>query len=108
MYGEIFSYNIKVDESSKQEAAAAFKVISQGKESFDYEMFDQARREKPYLLEWIDQPEKMMQREDKKPAVVDFKVFQNYHREVLKTIASLEDDLSQQLGYIKPQAQLMK
>lgn len=60
MYGEMFNYKINLDENAKNAAKAAFAILSDGKDQFDFEMFEDAKRKHPLLLEWLDEPESMI------------------------------------------------
>lgn len=60
MFGELFHYNIKVDDNAKKEAVGAFYQISEGKSSFDFQRFSKVAAESPQLLDWIDRPGHLM------------------------------------------------
>lgn len=44
MYSEMFSYKINLDDNAKSEANSAFNIISGGKQSFNFEMFEAAKK----------------------------------------------------------------
>ena len=61
MYCEMFNYKIQIDDSSKEAARQAFKILSRDEcDYFDFEMFKACKQEYPMLLEWLDEPESMM------------------------------------------------
>lgn len=40
MYGEMFNYKVVIDDAAKSSAKKGFNIISQGNESFDFQMFE--------------------------------------------------------------------
>jgi len=47
MYGQLFNYKVEIDDAAKTSAKKAFNVISDGNESFDFQMFEKARLDNP-------------------------------------------------------------
>ena len=91
MYGEMFNYKVEIDESNRESARSAFNVISQGGETFGFDMFEKARVEHPQLLEWIDEPENYIKQNTTHPDFIRYSDFQKYHKSVLAYVKELEE-----------------
>jgi hypothetical protein len=75
MYGEMFNYKVVIDDAARSSAKKGFNIISQGNDSFDFQMFEKARVDHPQLLEWIDEPEHYIQANSTHPDYIRFSDF---------------------------------
>lgn len=71
-------------------------------------MFEKARKDHPQLLEWIDQPEQILQQECDHPDYIKFSQFTAYHKSVMGHIKNLENQLEVSMKVDRPDALLAK